>query len=220
KMIVPSQGVHIVLDKKFIGGSDDAIMVPKTSDGRVLFAVPWHDKVVVGTTDTPGVPCSEEPKPLDQEIEFILHTAGLYMDPAPTRADIQSVFAGLRPLAAPKKEGKSSKELSRSHKIIVSGNKLVTITGGKWTSYRKMAEDTLDKAIEIGLLDKRKCQTRFHHLHGYHKNPDLNDHLYVYGSDEDKIKELIAKNPEMGEKLSEKYGYTVAEVIWAVREEM
>lgn len=220
KMIVPSQGVHIVLDKKFIGGSDDAIMVPKTSDGRVLFAVPWHDKVVVGTTDTPGVPCSEEPKPLDQEIEFILHTAGLYMDPAPTRADIQSVFAGLRPLAAPKKEGKSSKELSRSHKIIVSGNKLVTITGGKWTSYRKMAEDTLDKAIEIGLLDKRKCQTRFHHLHGYHKNPDLNDHLYVYGSDEEKIKELIAKNPEMGEKLSEKYGYTVAEVIWAVREEM
>ena len=142
------------------------------------------------------------------------------MDPAPTRADIQSVFAGLRPLAAPKKEGKSSKELSRSHKIIVSGNKLVTITGGKWTSYRKMAEDTLDKAMEIGLLDKRKCQTRFHHLHGYHKNPDLNDHLYVYGSDEDKIKELIAKNPEMGEKLSEKYGYTVAEVIWAVREEM
>ncbi|MCI2082630.1 MAG: glycerol-3-phosphate dehydrogenase/oxidase [Bacteroidales bacterium] len=220
KMIVPSQGVHIVLDKKFIGGSNDAIMVPKTSDGRVLFAVPWHDKVVVGTTDTPGVTPSEEPKPLEQEIEFILHTAGLYMDPAPTRADILSVFAGLRPLAAPKKEGKSSKELSRGHKIIVSKNNLVTITGGKWTSYRKMAEDTVDKAISIGLLEPRKCVTRNFHLHGYHKNPDLNDHMYVYGSDEMNIADLIKRNPEFGEKLSDRYDFTVAEVIWAVREEM
>ena len=154
KMVVPSQGVHLVLDMKFLQ-SDYAIMVPKTSDGRVLFAVPWHDKVVVGTTDIQRPVAESEPKPLDEEIDFILSTAGLYMSPAPTRKDIVSVFAGQRPLAAPKKEGKSSKEVSRSHKIIVSDHDLITITGGKWTSYRRMAEDTVDKAIEMGKVEKR-----------------------------------------------------------------
>lgn len=149
KMVVPSQGVHLVLDMKFLR-SDYAIMVPKTSDGRVLFAVPWHDKVVVGTTDIQRPVPESEPKPLEEEIDFILGTAGLYMNPAPTRKDIVSVFAGQRPLAAPKKEGKNSKEVSRSHKIIVSDHDLITITGGKWTSYRRMAEDTIDRAIKPG----------------------------------------------------------------------
>lgn len=219
KMIVPSQGVHIVLDKKFLQ-SDYAIMVPKTSDGRVLFAVPWHDKVVVGTTDIQRPEPESEPRPLEQEIQFILGTAALYMNPAPTRADVQSVFAGQRPLAAPKKEGKNSKELSRSHKIIVSTNDLITITGGKWTSYRRMAEDTVDKAIAMGKLSERKCVTRHLKIHGYRPKPNLSDHMYVYGSDEAKIREMIKENPAYGEKLSEKYDYTVAEVIWAVREEM
>ena len=134
KMVTPSQGVHLVLDMKFLQ-SDYAIMVPKTSDGRVLFAVPWHDKVVVGTTDIVRPKAEEDPRPLKEEIDFILGTAGLYMNPAPTYKDILSVFAGQRPLAAPKKEGKNTKEISRSHKIIVSDNGLVTITGGKWTSY-------------------------------------------------------------------------------------
>ena len=151
RMVTPSQGVHIVLDMKFLQ-SDYAIMVPKTSDGRVLFAVPWHDKVVVGTTDIVRPKAEEDPRPLKEEIDFILGTAGLYMNPAPTYKDILSVFAGQRPLAAPKKEGKNTKEISRSHKIIVSDNGLVTITGGKWTSYRLMAEDTVDKAIEVAKL--------------------------------------------------------------------
>lgn len=219
RSIVPSQGTHIVLDMKFLQ-SDYAIMVPKTSDGRVLFAVPWHDKVVVGTTDIERPESESEPKPLDEEIDFILATAGLYMDPAPTRADIMSVFAGQRPLAAPKKEGKNSKEVSRSHKIITSGNNLITITGGKWTSYRLMAEDTIDKAIGIGLLPKRKCRTRSLKIHGWKPTPDLSDHLYVYGSDQAAIKALIAEDPAMGERLSSKYDYTVAEVVWAIREEM
>ncbi len=219
KMVVPSQGVHLVLDMKFLQ-SDYAIMVPKTSDGRVLFAVPWHDKVVVGTTDIQRPTPESEPRPLDEEIEFILNTAGLYMNPAPTRADIVSVFAGQRPLAAPKKEGKKSKEVSRSHKIIVSDNDLITITGGKWTSYRKMAEDTIDKAIKLGKIEKRKCVTRHLRIHGYRPNPDLSDHMYVYGSDEPKIYELIKENPALGRKLSEKFDYTEAEVVWAVREEM
>ena len=219
KMVVPSQGVHLVLDMKFLR-SDYAIMVPKTSDGRVLFAVPWHDKVVVGTTDIVRPTPEEEPRPLKEEIDFILGTAGLYMNPAPTYGDILSVFAGQRPLAAPKKEGKSTKELSRSHKIIVSDNGLVTITGGKWTSYRLMAEDTVDRAIEVCGLPQRKCCTKRFRIHGYRRNPDLTDHLYVYGSDEERIRELIAARPELGEKLSPKYDYTLAEVVWAVREEM
>ena len=154
------------------------------------------------------------------DVDFILGTAGLYMNPAPTYKDILSVFAGQRPLAAPKKEGKNTKEISRSHKIIVSDNGLVTITGGKWTSYRLMAEDTVDKAIEVAKLPARKCVTKKLHIHGYRKNPDLSDHMYVYGSDEPKILELIKQQPELGEKLSPKYGYTYAEVLWAVREEM
>ena len=219
RMVTPSQGVHLVLDRRFLPG-DHAVMVPKTSDGRVLFAVPWHDKVVVGTTDIVRPTAEEEPRPLREEIDFILSTAGRYMNPAPTYADILSVFAGQRPLAAPKKEGRSTKELSRSHKIIVSDNGLVTITGGKWTSYRLMAEDTVDRAIEVAELPRRKCVTKKLPIHGYRKNPDLTNHLYVYGSDEEKIRELIRQRPELGERLSQKYGYTLAEVVWAVREEM
>lgn len=219
KMVTPSQGVHLVLDMKFLQ-SDYAIMVPKTSDGRVLFAVPWHDKVVVGTTDIVRPTAEEEPLPLKEEIDFILGTAKLYMDPAPTYKDILSVFAGQRPLAAPKKEGKSTKELSRGHKIIVSDNGLVTITGGKWTSYRLMAEHTVDRAMEVAGLEKRKCPTKKMRIHGYRPNPDLTNHMYVYGSDEPAILALIEANPALGERLSEKFDYTAAEVVWAVREEM
>ena len=218
-MVRPSQGVHLVLDMKFLQ-SDYALMVPKTSDGRVLFAVPWHNRVVVGTTDVLRDTPESEPRALDEEIDFILSTAGLYMNPAPTRADIMSVYAGQRPLAAPQKEGKSTKEISRSHKIIVSDNKLITITGGKWTSYRLMAEDTIDKAISMGLVEKRKCVTRSFHIHGYRKNPDLTNHLYVYGSDEAEILKIQQEKPEYAEKISERYDYTLAEVVWAVREEM
>ncbi len=219
KMVVPSQGVHIVLDMKFLQ-SDYAIMVPKTSDGRVLFAVPWHGRVVVGTTDIVRETPEMEPRPLEEEIDFILNTASLYMNPAPTRKDILSVFAGQRPLAAPKKEGKSTKEISRSHKVLVSDNNLITITGGKWTTHRRMAQDTIDKAIALGLLPKAKCQTYNYKVHGWRPNPNLDDHMYVYGSDQDAILSLAKENIAFGEKLSEKFDYTVAEVVWAVREEM
>ena len=218
-MVKPSQGVHLVLDMKFLQ-SDDALMVPKTSDGRVLFAVPWHGRVVVGTTDVLRETPESEPRALEQEIDFILGTAGLYMNPAPTRKDILCVFAGQRPLAAPKKEGKSTKEISRSHKIIVSDNKLITITGGKWTSYRLMAEDTVDKAIQLGLLEPRKCPTRSLHIHGYRPNPDLTNHCYVYGSDEPELHALEQTDPTLQERLSPRYDYTAGEVVWAVRREM
>jgi glycerol-3-phosphate dehydrogenase len=219
KMVRPSQGVHIILDKSFLQGNS-AIMIPKTSDGRVLFAVPWHDKVVVGTTDTPLDDASLEPRALDEEIDFILKTAAQYLKKDPTKKDVLSIFAGLRPLAAPQGEEMSTKEISRSHKLVVSLSGLVTITGGKWTTYRKMAEDTMNKAMLIAGLDQRKCVTENMPIHGYVKNVNYNDHLYVYGSDRIKIKDLINKNPELGKKMHKNLPFLRAEILWAARNEM
>ena len=219
--ILPSQGIHLVLDRDFLPG-DDALMVPKTSDGRVLFAVPWHGKLVVGTTDTLIKEPSYEPKPLEQEIEFILNTARDYLKRAPTRADVRSVFVGLRPLAAPKDEGKSTKEVSRSHKVEVSKSGMVNIFGGKWTTYRQMAEDGVDAAIGAGLLPQKACATRELKLHGYiDANRHLDDTpLTLYGSDAAAIEKLAAGNPELAKKVHPDYPYTFAQVQWAIDEEL
>jgi len=220
KMIRPSQGVHIILDKSFLQ-SKSAIMIPKTSDGRVLFAVPWHNKVVVGTTDTPINDASLEPKALEEEIEFILSTAGQYLKKNPTRKDVRSIFAGLRPLAAPENDDDTkTKEISRSHKLIVSLSGLITITGGKWTTYRKMAEDTIDKASMVAGLEQKKCVTENMPIHGYVKKTNYNDHMYIYGSDRMKLLELISKDPKLGKKLHKDLPFTKGEVLWAVRYEM
>lgn len=220
-IVRPSQGVHLVVDKSFLGG-DTAIMIPKTSDGRVLFCVPWHDKLVLGTTDTPLKEFVLEPQALEEEVEFILRTAGQYLQKAPRREDVLSVFAGLRPLAAPKEgtDGKKTKEISRSHKILVSPSGLVTITGGKWTTYRDMAEDVIDRAIQVTGLPEKVCITRELHIHGYKENVDRSNFDYVYGSDYDRILELERTNPQWAEKLHPRLDNTAAEVIWAVREEM
>ena len=171
KLIVPSQGVHIVLDQSFLNGPH-AIMVPHTSDGRVLFAVPWNNYVVVGTTDTLIKYPKEEPEALEKEIEFILENAGAYMTKQPTRADIKSVFSGLRPLAAPENEGSATKEISRHHKVTVSTSGLVSILGGKWTTYRKMSEDLINTAQSVGGLPERACITHSLPIHGYDYNSD------------------------------------------------
>jgi glycerol-3-phosphate dehydrogenase len=218
-LVVPSQGVHLVLDKSFLR-SEYAIMIPKTSDGRVLFAVPWHGKVVVGTTDTEVQDTSLEPRALDEEVEFILANASQYLAKPPSRSDIKSVFAGLRPLAAPQDESEETKEISRSHKLIVSSSGLITIIGGKWTTYRQMGEDIINKAMLIGGLDEHDCVTKNMPVHGYVKNVDRTNHLYVFGSDIPKINSLINNNPEYDELLDSRLPYKKVEVIWGVREEM
>lgn len=217
--VVPSQGVHLVLDKSFLKG-DAAIMIPKTSDGRVLFAVPWHGKVVVGTTDTPMQAPSLEPRALEEEIEFILTTATDYLQKAPTRADVKSVFTGMRPLAAPEEGKQDTREISRGHKITIALSGLITISGGKWTTYRKMAQDVIDRAIVLAGLERVPCVTQNMAIHGYVKNVNRADHLYVYGSDIPKVKYLVHENPQLGERLHPDLPYIRAEVIWAVRHEM
>lgn len=217
-LVMASQGVHLVLDKEFIP-NDYALMIPKTSDGRVLFAVPWHDKVIVGTTDIPKEKAELEPEALEEEIEFILETAGRFLAKEPKRSDVKSVFAGLRPLAAPKKGSKKTKEISRSHKIIVANSGLLTITGGKWTTYRQMGEDVIDRIIKIANLKKSKSNTRNLKLHGYKKNIDLNDPMYFYGSDKESILKL-AKTNSLEAYLSKDLRIIEAQVVWGVKHEM
>lgn len=219
-LVSPSQGTHIVLDKSFLQ-SNSALMIPKTSDGRVLFAVPWHGHVLAGTTDTPLEKHSLEPVPLKDEIRFILDTIGQYLVKKPTEKDVLSVFAGLRPLAAGSKKNGATKEISRSHKLLTSGSGMVTITGGKWTTYRKMAEDTVNEAIKVAGLTKKPCVTASLRIHGYSDNgQNREDHLRVYGTDARCILKLAEENPEWNKKLHEAFPNIRAEVIWAVRHEM
>jgi glycerol-3-phosphate dehydrogenase len=221
KFIVPSQGIHIVLDQSFLPGGH-ALMIPKTPDGRVLFAIPWHQKIVVGTTDTLVDHPELEPRALDSEIDFVLETTGRFLIRKPARSDVLSVFAGLRPLAAPRKEGKSTKEVSRSHKIIISSSGLITIIGGKWTTYRRMGQDLIDKAIKAHGLRHEKCRTLHLPVHGNVPGFEIDrtDHLNVYGSDRQAVCRLQEENPLYSKRIHPQHVYSVAEIIWAVRQEM
>jgi glycerol-3-phosphate dehydrogenase len=218
-LIRPSQGVHIVLDRKFMPGNE-ALMIPKTSDGRVLFAVPWYKKLLVGTTDTHREKAELEPVALDKEIDFILDTAAGYLQEKPTRTDVLSVFAGLRPLAAHKGNPKSTKEISRNYKVLVSKSNLTTVTGGKWTIFRKMAEDTLDTLIKAGHLLPKECQTSHFPIHGHTTALPSDSITNVYGTDAFDLAQLEKENTYLNGKLHPEYPYTYAQVIWAIRYEM
>ena len=216
--ITPSQGIHIVLNKEMLPG-DTAIMVPKTDDDRVLFAVPWNGKVIVGTTDTPVDKVDSEPEPREEEIEFLLNHISKYLVKKPTRKDVKSIFTGLRPLVKdPSKEGTS--KLSRSHALFVSESGLITITGGKWTTYRKMAQDTVDKAAILAGLEERTCMTRSMRIHGWKTNTNFKEDFYYYGSDIYPIRKLMTLHPSLSEKLDKALPLVKAQVVWAVRHEM
>ncbi|HSN59496.1 MAG TPA: FAD-dependent oxidoreductase, partial [Ferruginibacter sp.] len=217
-LVSPSQGVHIVLDKKFFPGNE-AMMIPKTTDGRVLFAVPWHNKVVVGTTDTPIEKISLEPVALDTEINFILNNINAYLNVAVGRADVLSVFAGLRPLVKIKSENNTS-IMPRDHTIVMSDSGLISITGGKWTTYRKMAKDVIDKAANAGGFIKKDCVTHQLKIHGWVNEVNQNDPLHFYGADLEALKNLTKENEAWAAYLHPAFPYTKSCVVWAVRNEM
>ncbi len=219
KLIAPSQGIHLVIDQEFLGGQT-GLMVPKTDDGRVIFFVPWHGKVVVGTTDTPIDEVSMEPQAFKEEVDFLVEHSARYLARPPKHSDVRSVFCGIRPLiAAGDSSGKTSK-LSRDHFLTVSPNKLLTIAGGKWTTYRHMAEDAVNHAVAMSGLTFRPSPTKHIKLHGYTETYNHFDHWHVYGSEEGEIKALAAEQPELENKLHEGLPYTEMEVLWAVRQEM
>jgi glycerol-3-phosphate dehydrogenase len=216
-LITLSQGAHLVLDRSFLPGSC-AVMVPRTDDGRVFFAIPWHDRVIIGTTDTPVDRVTSEPVPFPEEIDFLLAHAGRFLERQPTRSDILSTFAGLRPLLGGER-GKKTAQLSREYHLSVSASGLVTITGGKWTTYRSMAVVAVDAAANRGGLDPRPSTTRSLHLHGWEAPLVLSGAPDGYGSDR-KLLELLSDEHSAGnERLHPRLPYTAGEIIWAVRSE-
>ncbi len=217
-LIAPSQGIHLVFDRSFLAG-DSAIMVPHTSDGRVMFAIPWHNHTVIGTTDTPIAEATLEPVAFEKEIEFILSTASLYLAKKPTRADVLSVFAGIRPLVKAGGGGNTA-ALSRDHTIHIDQSGLLTICGGKWTTYRHMAEDCVNQAAVLAFLPEKECVTSHLNIHGSHASAAKFGELAVYGSDALSIQALMAENPELSAPLHPDLPYTGAEVVWAARNEM
>jgi glycerol-3-phosphate dehydrogenase len=215
-LMVTSQGIHLVFERSFLKG-DTALMVPKTSDGRILFVIPWHGHAVAGTTDTPVDSLILEPRPFEEEIEFILDTAARFFVRPPTRADVLAVYVGLRPLV--KGDGKTS-ALSRDHVIHVDASGLLTITGGKWTTYRHMAEDCVNHAITLGKLPDVDCPTKKLRIHGYFQDSPSLGSLEVYGSDAQQIRTLAQSSPALAVQLHPALPYIAAEVVWAAREEM
>ncbi len=247
-MISPSQGIHLVFDASFLQG-ESAIMVPHTSDGRVLFAIPWHGHTLVGTTDTPIASAELEPRAMEQEIEFILATASEYLSRAPKRSDVLSVFAGIRPLVKGPGAGHDNNKatrtasLSRDHFIEVDRAGLLTICGGKWTTYRHMAEDCVNQAAALAQLPEKPCVTKHLPIHGAtvpsreankkeaNTQPAItqpaiaqrrttNDALQIYGTDADDLRALMNSDQRLRDKLHPSLPYVKAEVIWAVRNEM
>lgn len=217
KMLAASQGIHIVLPRVFFPGNT-AMIVPKTSDGRVIFIIPWHDHAVVGTTDTPITEVSLEPTAQPGEIQFLLDTTAQYLERTPTRDDVLSVFTGIRPLVKGDKSARTA-SLSRDHVIRFSSSGLVTITGGKWTTVRKMAEDCVDRVIAAVGLQANECKTKTLHLHGYVEKPSNSPRAF-YGSDLAEIERLETESKDLVQPLHPSLSLHAADVVWAVRHEM
>lgn len=214
-MIAPSQGIHLVFERSFLPGNS-AIMVPHTKDGRVMFAIPYLGRTLVGTTDTPISQCSLEPHPMDEEVAFILETAGIYLEKVPGPQDILSIFTGIRPLVRAGDET-STAALSRDHTIHISNSGLVTIVGGKWTTYRHMAEDCIDHAVALTDLEMRPCVTKQLNIHGFHKTAEKFGAFALYGADAPQLIDMLRADPALKEPLHPDLPACAGEVLWAVR---
>ena len=213
-LLTPSQGIHLVVDADFLPGNQ-ALLIPETEDGRVMFSIPWHGKVLLGTTDTPRPDLRQldDPQPLEEEIDFLLRTAGEILTRPPTRADLRSAFAGLRPLIHPEhdSDAKTTAALSREHAILVSDSGLITVAGGKWTTYRLMGEQVIDRAATIAKLPAAPCPTRDLKLHGCPSEPCAD----VLGTDAP----LLADLPGHDRPLHPALPYSEAMVRYAIRYE-
>ena len=222
--IIPSQGSHVVLPRKFLS-ADCAMMIPDTDDGRVLFAIPWQGCTLLGTTDHLVEEVSLEPRPLESEIDYLLEHADRYFTTPPQRSDVLSVFSGLRPLVGKGGKNQPTSTLSREHHIKVSPAGMITVIGGKWTTYRQMGEDVIDQAESVAGLKKRQSITGNLKLHGCKRESERIDHpnepsLSVYGSDVAHIQTLIESDPSLGSTLHQHFPFVAAQVVWAVRHEM
>ncbi|MDD3181166.1 MAG: glycerol-3-phosphate dehydrogenase/oxidase [Opitutaceae bacterium] len=218
RLVAVSQGIHLVLPREFLPGNA-AIMVPRTADGRVLFAVPWHDRVVVGTTDTPRSVHELEPRALPAERNFVMEHARRYLAKSPRDQDVLSVFAGLRPLVLDSKAPNTA-ALSRDHLILVSSSGLITITGGKWTTYRKMAEDVIDHGEMVAGLERRRSPTETLQIHGWTHAPISEKNLQPYGADAPRIADLFESDPALAAPIHLRLPYQRGEVLWHARQEM
>jgi glycerol-3-phosphate dehydrogenase len=216
-VIVPSQGVHLVFDRQFMP-SESALIVPKTRDGRVVFAIPWHEHVIVGTTDTPLAETPSEPQAQPEEIEFLLETIAPYLTPAPQRSDIRAVFAGIRPLVK-KASARSTSQLGRDFEVQVSSAELVSVLGGKWTTYRRMAEAAVNRAAEVAGLPTRPCTTPTMPIHGS-PNGSASGVFAVYGSDAPAVEQLSSMTSGGHARLDPRLPYVAGQVNWAARYEM
>jgi glycerol-3-phosphate dehydrogenase len=216
-MITASQGIHFILDQSFLPGGH-AIMIPRTEDKRVLFAVPWHGRTVLGTTDTPVDSIDLEPKPLESEVAFLMAHAARYLTRDPVPSDILSMFAGLRPLVSAAEE-RGTSSIARDHTLVISTSGLVTITGGKWTTYRKMAEDVIDQAVVIADLPEKPSVTADMRLHAS-SDDATGEAIDVYGSDAAALRSMMSEVDRGDELLHERLPYRRAEVVWGVRHEM
>jgi glycerol-3-phosphate dehydrogenase len=215
--IAPSQGIHLVVDKHFFEGNA-GMMVPKTDDGRVLFAIPWHDKLLLGTTDTPIENIVAEPRALKEEVDFVVSHFNRYASSSIGYNDVKSVFVGLRPLA----KSSSTKEtavMPRDHHVAVLPSGLIHVTGGKWTTYRSMAEHAVDKAAQSAGLNSSECKTKNLQIHGWVAKND-ESHLSIYGADAAAIKQMAAEDILLAEKIHPNYPYIKAEIKWMIANEM
>jgi glycerol-3-phosphate dehydrogenase len=224
-LLTVSRGTHLVVGPEVLGGNA-GIMVPKTSDGRVIFAIPWQGRVVIGTTDIPAPEPLMEPGHAKDEIGFLLETINPFLAKPIEQSDILSIFSGLRPLVTG--AAASTSKLSREHYIDASRHGLITVAGGKWTTYRRMGEDAMNFAAKHGKLPKRRCITGAVHLHGWNTSPEITDssleitdpYLREYGSDAGAIRGLIAGDPRLAEPIDEDLPYSFAQALYAVRSEM